>query len=408
MQGTLVFVHGTGVREAGFEKTWEAFQKGARRRGFDDIALVACDWGPAVGPDLGGIDASLPLTAAQDPAGVDDTDSTAAWELLIDDPVFELRLAAEAAPRAAPAAAVGRKRPDEAAQDMVSNLEDLEASDADGLLARAGITGDEVWQAAQRVKAAPEFGQAALVAASEKDPEYLEAVSRAIVAEVLAGHRDDPPGLQPDIAFRRELRHEVVDLVARTLFPGATKSVEDWLKRKVVRFVARPATYIAVARRRKLSGLSSAALADILYYQRRGDEIREYVARELHRREPPLIVVGHSLGGVILVDLLSADDAPEVDLLVTVGSQSPLFYAIDALEHLRPGSGVEPFVPWLNIYNEDDLLSYCAERVFAGRDRIMDHRVDAHVPFPESHSAYWAVDDVFDAIRVAAWPDAPS
>ena len=68
----------------------------------------------------------------------------------------------------------------------------------------------------------------------------------------------------------------------------------------------------------------------------------------------------------MLVDLLSSGSAPAVDGLVTVGSQAPLFYAIDALEHLRPGAGPEPFTPWLNIYNEADLLSFCAERVFPG------------------------------------------
>ena len=117
-------------------------------------------------------------------------------------------------------------------------------------------------------------------------------------------------------------------------------------------------------------GLSSAALADILYYQRRGRDIRDYVARSLLDRERPLTVVGHSLGGVVLVDLLSSGSAPPVDRLVTVGSQAPLFYAIDALEHLRPGAGPEPFTPWLNIYNEADLLSFCAERVFPGTERI--------------------------------------
>jgi hypothetical protein len=106
---------------------------------------------------------------------------------------------------------------------------------------------------------------------------------------------------------------------------------------------------------------------------------------------------------VVLVDLLSSDSAPPVDLLVTVGSQSPLFYAIDALEHLRPGVPPGPFTPWLNIYNEADLLSFCAERVFPDTPGIRDVVVDPDVPFPWSHSAYWEVDEVFGAIK-AEWP----
>ena len=41
-----------------------------------------------------------------------------------------------------------------------------------------------------------------------------------------------------------------------------------------------------------------------------------------------------------------------------------------------------PFTPWLNIYNEADLLSFCAERVFPGTGGIRDVAVDAGVRFP--------------------------
>ncbi len=152
-------------------------------------------------------------------------------------------------------------------------------------------------------------------------------------------------------------------------------------------------------------GLSSAALADILYYQRRGGDIRDYVARSLLDRERPLTVVGHSLGGVVLVDLLSSGSAPRGG---PVGDRRLAGPAL--LRHRRPRappsrSRAAPFTPWLNIYNEADLLSFCAERVFPDNEGIGDFAVDARVPFPESHSAYWGVDEVFDAIK-AAWPAA--
>jgi hypothetical protein len=271
------------------------------------------------------------------------------------------------------------------------------------LLPAAGISGDEVRDAALPVAGSEEFGQAALVAGSELDRDFLEAVARAVVARVLVEHRGDEIGLQPELAFQPQLRSDVVDLVLRTLYPGTTRGPVTWLRDKMVRFVENRATNFAVPRRRHLMGLSSAALADILYYQRRGRAIRDYVAHSLHDRRRPLTVVGHSLGGVVLVDLLSSGTAPPVDLLVTVGSQSPLFYAIDALEHLRPGAGPPPFTPWLNVYNEADLLSFCAERVFPDSSGIRDVAIDAGVGFPESHSAYWEVDEVFDEIR-ADWP----
>jgi hypothetical protein len=80
-----------------------------------------------------------------------------------------------------------------------------------------------------------------------------------------------------------------------------------------------------------------------------------------------------------------------------------MLYAIDALEHLRPGNGAVPFTPWLNIYNPQDFLSFCAARVFPGVAGIDDQEVDPQVPFPESHSAYWYHPGVYNLIR-GAWP----
>lgn len=404
MRGTLVFVHGTGVRASGLDRTWEAFSRGAGPW-LDGVTLEVCDWGPAHGADLRRVDLSLPKVAAPAEA-VDDSDSPAAWELLIADPLFELRLAAESEPRAAAQVVPGRVRPDDEARGLIEGLQRLEELDSDGLLDAAGISGGELRAAAAAVSASEEFGQAALTVGDAVDEDFLDATARATVAWVLAAHRGDEPGTQPQIAFRPDLRAQVVDLVAVALFPGATRAIGAWLRRKVLRFAAQRVTDLAASRRQDLMGMAGAAMADILHYQRRGAAIRDYVARSLHGRAPPVVAVGHSLGGVILVDLLTSEGHPEVDLLVTVGSQAPLFYAIDALEHLRPGGVHRPFTPWLNIYSEHDFLSFCAEAVFPGDGGIIDHPVDAGVPFPESHSAYWSLGGVFETIA-AAWPGQP-
>ena len=93
----------------------------------------------------------------------------------------------------------------------------------------------------------------------------------------------------------------------------------------------------------------------------------------------------------------------EIAQLVTVGSQAPAVYLIDALHILEAGPDgrptTPPHTPWLNIYNREDLLSFCAKRVFSGYDGITDVAVDAGVPFPASHSAYFSVDSTFEAIR---------
>jgi hypothetical protein len=65
-----------------------------------------------------------------------------------------------------------------------------------------------------------------------------------------------------------------------------------------------------------------------------------------------------------------------------------------------------PFTPWLNIYNRQDFLSFVAGRVFQGVSGITDEEVDPGVPFPESHSAYWYSNRVYELIR-RHWPAIP-
>jgi hypothetical protein len=94
-----------------------------------------------------------------------------------------------------------------------------------------------------------------------------------------------------------------------------------------------------------------------------------------------------------------------VDLLITIGSQSPMLFAFDALGTLRPGQPERPFTPWLNIYSPQDFVSFIAGKIFGGAPGITDVPIELELPFPESHSGYWRDDRVFHAIR-DAWPAA--
>jgi hypothetical protein len=88
---------------------------------------------------------------------------------------------------------------------------------------------------------------------------------------------------------------------------------------------------------------------------------------------------------------------PQVRLLVTVGSQAPFLYEIDALPSLRYGQPLPAHFPsWLNVYDLNDLLSYAAQGVFG--DRAIDLELDSRQPFPASHSAYWDSRTMWEAI----------
>jgi hypothetical protein len=83
-------------------------------------------------------------------------------------------------------------------------------------------------------------------------------------------------------------------------------------------------------------------------------------------------------------------------MLVTVGSQVPLFYELGALacgiteDTGLPGGFV---VPWLNIYDRRDLLAYAGRGLFG--HRCQDKLIDTRTPFPMAHSAYWADEGLY-------------
>ena len=115
------------------------------------------------------------------------------------------------------------------------------------------------------------------------------------------------------------------------------------------------ATDVLVPHRARLVREAGLGPADIVLYQRSGERIRQVVADKLIEalaRGGPVIALGNSLGGIILVDLLAQPDSPKPQLLTTVGSQAPLLATFGALapiekdlgpktvpavaEHLRP------------------------------------------------------------------------
>lgn len=405
MRGTLVFVHGTGVRQAGYDATLHAIQDGCRRTGLNGISIEGAPWGPKLGVPLNAVANALPAGPktrdALGPPELSDPDiETSLWQLLLDDPLFELRLAGEAeASERSGEVVVGGSLPDQAADDVLRRVERTPPD-----VAGSGLAPSELTAAAGAVVGTEELHAAATAVGDAADPDLIEAMARAVTATALAAHRLDEPGTEPAAAVSGAAREDVVEALVTALAPDQTKGLGGWLKRKVTGFAAQRATAAIFDRRAALQGSSTPGLGDILFYQRRGEATADFVRDHLVGRARPVVALGHSLGGIVLVDLLSRPDAPPVDLLVTVGSQSPMFYAIDALERLRPGSDVAPFSPWLNIYNPRDFLSFVTRRIWPDATGLTDAEVDPRVPFPASHSAYFQADRTYELIR-DAWPD---
>ncbi|OZY86066.1 hypothetical protein CBP51_03270 [Cellvibrio mixtus] len=106
-----------------------------------------------------------------------------------------------------------------------------------------------------------------------------------------------------------------------------------------------------------------------------------------------LVVIGHSLGGVILYDILThfAQDVT-VDIFITVGSQVALFEEMSLyrkpVDDPRPNRLERPqnIKKWLNVYDTNDIFSFRMSGVFDGVD---DYRFDTGYGILASHGGYF-------------------
>ena len=144
-------------------------------------------------------------------------------------------------------------------------------------------------------------------------------------------------------------------------------------------------------------------MADVLGYLRDPDAVIGPASarlREIRRGagERPVVAVGLSLGGILLVDTLAgflADASlPETerspaDLLVTVGSQSAALRAMGVMPS-APRDVIHPrlFTPWLNVWHEHDYLSYPVGAMFEHLGDVMDRLAVQRGAFPGVHSGY--------------------
>jgi len=170
-------------------------------------------------------------------------------------------------------------------------------------------------------------------------------------------------------------------------------------------------TYFEGRREMLIDTVGAQMLADVIGYHEHRDSIQDVLRSELAKagrvaRGKPVLPVALSLGGIALVDLVASwEDAP-VEGCVTVGSQAPLLYTFDAIPSLPYDEADPPRlpVPWLNVYDSRDFLSFVAEPLFRRSDglaSVVDLRVQSGRDFPRSHSAYWELPAVWDGIATA-------
>jgi hypothetical protein len=373
MSRAVVFVHGTGVRGDAYARSFARIKASLP----GNVSFSGCFWGESEGARLTADGASVPgyrLTGGS--ADVDE--ELALWAVLYTDPWYELRLLRLVVSRS------GHVPPGTLPPTVVLREQIKGFQPSNELRAKLGQEG--LWAAFDNalaaLLAAPEFDEATATAAPDL-VEHRGAVARAVIAHALVANAAEVDG---------STRDALVELFLNELH-GYGKGIPAWL--------ARPfqgvATSLAARHRGSVTDASVPG-GDILRYQARGEGIRAAIRRAvLDTRADRVALLAHSLGGIACVDLLATSELPQVDRLITVGSQAPFLYEIGALTSLEPPAPLPAHFPaWLNIFDPRDFLGYVAQDVFPGR--VRDASIDNRQPFPQAHSAYWGNSAVWAAV----------
>jgi hypothetical protein len=388
----ILFVHGTGVREPAYDRSLEIIAA-AGARAIPGLSVLPCYWGGPEGCRLRADGKSIPeYDTARAIAELEEPElAIARWRLLYEYPESELD-----AVLGSPGQGVGFVAGREFALDPIAQM--LATASQESRRRIAALELDQVWETARGEL------DAWLATASEQgreippvDTELRAVLARALVAHALVlRHAGDESLAWPTGEER--------DALVESLFNdwggtdrGLLREAASWIKDRLKQAAFNLGTSKIARKRGVLSDAAYPGAGDILLYQARGEGIRGFIEAKIAVAPKPLVVLAHSLGGIACVDLLASQQQPGVDLLVTVGSQAPLLYELNALCSLPFDQPLPKHFPrWLNIYDKRDFLSYLGAGVFP--DRVRDVQVDNGQPFPQSHSAYWSNAEVWKAV----------
>lgn len=385
MATKVLFVHGTGVRRDSYFSTCDEISRELDRRD-STVKLEPCLWGESFGARLGMDGASIPHFNISMYDGPSDQQLVGLWAQLGRDPLFELRASTNSyEDDDSPGVRIEREKIYDAMKSLRTNSAWRLTNHLQAYLGVAD------WDAVvSEVSDSKEFKDA-VNTTNEAFGALRGAIARAVIATVqhsrVAENRSSLPKSVRDESVK--LCH---DLLGGTDMGGIPERFEKLVQGALTNF----ASFLVKRKRNAVFSATVPMAGDIMLYQARGQEIRDFIEKRIVECGKDVIVLAHSLGGIACVELLIEKELPQVKALVTVGSQAPFLYEINALGKLAWRDPLPGFFPkqWLNVYDRNDLLSYCAGEVFKGHAE--DLEVHSDLPFPDSHSGYWALSTFWD------------
>ncbi len=368
--GTIFYVHGAGNRKAAAE-SYEAQLREGLGVPAGSPKIQRSDWGQQLGPDplMPGLESILPEVIPDDAGFAAQPD--------LADPMAPLRAIGGAG-------AAGFAAPKSDADQLLALLQ-AGIVDLDEEL---GVPADTLAVAAAQIAGSPEYQDATGAA-----PVVVDATLQSVSTAALAAQGGAAFGVG-------DVLHAVGGVasgVARQILgSGAASVVGSWAGTALLPGLKLGLSKQLAKDRAAIMRKTALVPTDVLFYQRHGAKIREAIRKEISQLDGPVVAMGHSLGGIILVDTLFEDGAPDtkVELLVTFGSQSPYLQCVGALGPLAPKGR------WVNIWTPYDFVSFIAGGMWPGL--VEDVEISIEVGFPDAHGAYYRTPEFLDVLKAQA------
>jgi hypothetical protein len=368
---SVVLIHGTGTRESGYNQMLAAVKSRLHSERKSYI-LQECPWyidhgtpdppylSSPEGLDVRAVGNELPFSEA-----------ILSWQHLYIDPLAEIRELSQSP------LIGGGGNPASGAQlalqiQLCPRPDSMRNNEEFPLLAS--------WDLARKAILEEKITQTAVARNAARPDDTRSTVARALLAELIRRglERGDllPDGTQRDIWVNDLSKGMGAD-------PAITFRAVPRVLTPFVRLLNRHLI-------RPFGEIHSPIAADILFYQARGQGIRDFIAQCIADAPQPVYVLAHSLGGIAAVDTLVQKTTLKVEALITFGSQAPFLHEMNSLVSLEKGDHLPAHFPkrWCNVYDPNDLLSFRAAKVFSADSRVKDEKLDSGQPPVAAHSAY--------------------
>lgn len=192
----------------------------------------------------------------------------------------------------------------------------------------------------------------------------------------------------PDIALKELIDESYDTPVSLTETLGGTSSIRSMLDGAWIRITGAPTSLVMGLIRPNLHKKAIGFMGDVLammgHPTNRDNaigKIRDDISNAQNKAQAEkTIVIAHSMGGILVADMLLRYGAPKIDLLITVASQIAPIAELGHFSHnvinqlaISEGNKVGPkskcelpsVDKWINVYAPADVLSFRAGDVFS-------------------------------------------